>query len=55
MSEKEMSVFLKRAYELGKVKDVSEAFKEFDTKEEIHKGDPNFFVKEAKEKYYFKQ
>lgn len=55
MSEKEMSVFLKRAYELGKVKDVSEAFKEFDPKEEIHKGDPNFFVKEDKEKYYFNQ
>ena len=53
MQEKGISDFLKHAYELGRVKDVTEAFDEFDTEEEIHKGDVDFFLKESKESYSY--
>lgn len=53
MSENKISDFIKRAYELGRVKNVEEAFKEFNSNEEIHKGNPDFFLKEDNEEYSY--
>ena len=53
MHNQGVSDFLKRAYKLGKVKKAEEAFKEFDPKEEIHKGDVEFFLNEEIEKYSY--
>ena len=53
MQKKGISDFLKRAYELGRVKDVKEAFKEFDPKEEIHRGEDDFFLNEDKVQYSY--
>ena len=49
--EKERSEFLEKLKKSGRVKDISEAFKEFPAEEEWHKGDPNSFLFEETEKY----
>ncbi len=51
MSKDLMSDFLKRAYQTGRVKDVEEAFKEYNPEEEIHKGKTDFWLKEDKQSY----
>lgn len=51
MSDETMSDFLKCAYQIGKIKDVSEAFDEFNPEEEIHKGKTEFWLKEKTESY----
>lgn len=51
MADETVSDFLKCAYKIGKIKDVSEAFDEFDPEEEIHKGRPEFWLKEKTECY----
>lgn len=38
MEDKNLSKFIKIAYKYGKVKDLSEAFKEYPVEEELHKG-----------------
>lgn len=48
---KELSEFLKIAYEHGKVKDLKEAFKEFPVEEEYHKGNAENWLKEQEETY----
>lgn len=42
---------LEKLKKQGKIKELNEAFKEFPTEEEWHKGDINSFIKEEKEKY----
>ena len=49
--EKERRDFLEKLKKSGRIKDVSEAFKEFPPEEEWHKGDPNSFLFEETEKY----
>lgn len=49
--EKERREFLEKLKKSGRIKDVSEAFKEFPPEEEWHKGDPNSFLFEETEKY----
>lgn len=44
----EYSDFIKKAYETGRVKDLSEAFKEYPPEEEWHKGDAISFLGESK-------
>lgn len=51
MADETVSDFLKCAYKIGKIKDVSEAFEEFNPEEEIHKGRPEFWLKEKTECY----
>lgn len=51
MSDRTMSDFLKKAYQLGKIKDVSEAFNEFNPEDEIHQGKTEFWLKEKDENY----
>ena len=48
MENKDLFQRLKKA---GKIKDVSEAFKEFPPEEEWHKGDENSFLREETETY----
>lgn len=45
--ERNFNDFLKYAYEHGKVKDVSEAFKEYDPNEEWHQGKKELVLKEV--------
>lgn len=45
------SDFIKKAYEAGRVKDVSEAFKEYPPEEEWHHGDAISFLGESKVEY----
>ncbi len=49
--QKELSDFLKTAYEHGKVKDLKEAFEEFPVEEEWHKGNAENWLKEQEETY----
>ncbi len=49
--KKELSDFLKIAYEHGKVKDLKEAFEEFPVEEEWHKGKLENVLNEASESY----
>ncbi len=51
--QKELSDFLKIAYEHGKVKDLKEAFEEFPVEEEWHKGKLENVLKEESESYSF--
>ena len=46
--QKELSNFLKTAYEHGKVKDLKDAFKEYPIEEEWHKGKIENVLKENK-------
>lgn len=46
-----MSDFIKKAYEANRVKDVSQAFKEFPTKDEWHHGEIDYFINDP-EFYY---
>lgn len=48
---KEISDFLKKAYEYGKVKEIKEAFDEYPVEEEWHKGKLENVLKENDEKY----
>lgn len=48
-SKKELSDFLKFAYEKGSVKDLHEAFKDFPVEEEYHKGKEELLFQEEKE------
>lgn len=49
--EKEKRDFLEKLKKSGRIKDISEAFKEFPPEEEWHKGDPNSFLFKETEKY----
>lgn len=49
--EKERRDFLEKLKKSGRIKDVSEAFKEFSPEEEWHKGDASNFFFEETEKY----
>lgn len=49
-----MSDFLKKAYELGRVKDLSEAFKKYPPEEEWHHGDINWFLNDENLNYLYK-
>lgn len=49
--QKELSDFLKTAYEYGRVKDLKEAFEEFPVEEEWHKGNAENWLKEQEEIY----
>ncbi len=49
--QKELSDFLKTAYEHGKVKELNEAFEEFPVEEEWHKGKIENVLKEESESY----
>ena len=49
-----LSEFMKKAYEAGKVKDLSEAFKEYPPEEEWHKGDAISYLGESKVEYLVK-
>lgn len=49
--QKELSDFLKTAYEHGKVKELEEAFKEYPVEEEWHKGKLENVLKENGESY----
>ncbi len=49
--QKELSDFLKIAYEHGKVRDLKEAFEEFPVEEEWHKGKIENVLKEESESY----
>ena len=49
--EKERREFFERLKKSGRLKDVSEAFKEFPPEEEWHKGDSSSFFSEETEKY----
>ena len=46
--QKELSNFLKTAYEHGKVKDLKDAFEEYPIEEEWHKGKIESVLKEDK-------
>ena len=46
--QKELSDFLKTAYEYGKVKDLKDAFEEYPAQEEWHKGKIESVLKEDK-------
>lgn len=46
--QKELSDFLKTAYEYGKVKDLKDAFEEYPVDEEWHKGKIENVLKEDK-------
>ncbi len=48
----DLSDFLKLAYKSGRVKDVSEAFKEFPVENEWHKGDPEKIIIKIKKRIY---
>ncbi len=48
---KEISDFLKTAYEHGKIRDLKEAFEEFPVEEEWHKGKIQNVLKEDSEDY----
>ena len=48
------SDFIKKAYEAGKVKDLSEAFKEYPPEEEWHHGDAISLIGERKVEYLAK-
>ncbi len=49
--KKELSNFLKTAYEYGKVKNLEEAFKEYPVEEEWHKGKIENVLNEESELY----
>lgn len=49
--EKERREFFEKLKKSGRIKDVSEAFKEFPPEEEWHKGDSSNFFLEESEKY----
>ena len=49
--QKELSDFLKIAYEHGKVKELKEAFKEYPVEEEWHKGKLENVLKEDNKSY----
>ncbi len=51
MEDKNLSEFIKIAYKYGKVKDLSEAFKECPVEEEWHKGKIENILKEKDEQY----
>ena len=51
MSDENISDFLKHAYKTGRVRDASEAFKEFDPKEEYHEGKIENVFKETSQEY----
>ena len=51
--QKELSDFLKMAYEHGKVKDLKDAFEEYPVEEEWHKGKIENVLKENSESYNF--
>ena len=51
MEDKNLSEFIKIAYKYGKVKDLSEAFKEYPVEEEWHKGKIENILKEKDEQY----
>lgn len=51
MSEN-LSAFVKTAIKNGKIKPVEEAFLEYPVEDEIHQGDPDFFLHEKVEDYY---
>lgn len=55
MKNQEMSEFLQFAYKNNKIRELSEAFQEFDPKEEYHQGNAEVFLKEKTEKYEFCQ
>jgi len=48
------SVFIKKAYEAGRVRDSSEAFKDYPPEEEWHHGDAISFLGESKVEYLAK-
>ena len=48
------SDFIKKAYEMGKVKDLSEAFKDYPPEEEWHHGDAIGLIGESKVEYLTK-
>lgn len=45
MENSNLSEFMKIAYKYGKVKNLSEAFKEFPAEEEWHKGEIEYYEK----------
>ena len=49
-----LSEFIKKAYESGRVMDLSEAFKEYPPEEEWHKGDAIALIGESKVEYLVK-
>jgi hypothetical protein len=49
--ENDYSEFIKKAYEMGRVKDLSDAFKEYPPEEEWHHGDAISFLGESKVEY----
>ena len=51
MEDKNLSEFIKIAYKYGKVKDLSEAFKEYPVEEEWHKGKIENILEEKDEQY----
>ena len=53
MPKKELSDFLKTAYEYGKVKDLKDAFEEYPVEEEWHKGKVENVLNENNKSYNF--
>ena len=51
MENKKMSQFLQIAYKNNRVKELSEAFQEYNPKEEVHQGNTEVFLKERVETY----
>lgn len=51
MENSNLSEFMKIAYKYGKVKNLSEAFKEFPAEEEWHKGEIEYLLEEQNEEY----
>lgn len=49
--QKELSDFLKVAYEYGKVRELKEAFEEYPVEEEWHKGNAENWLREQEESY----
>ncbi len=52
--EENYSDFIKKAYEMGRVKDLSEAFKDYPPEEEWHHGDAISLIGESKVQYLVK-
>lgn len=51
VQEDKISEFIKQAYELGRVKDVKEAFEEYPVEDEWHKGRIENLLAEESEEY----
>ena len=50
--QRELSDFLKIAYQYGKVKDLKDAFEEFPVEEEWHKGNAENLAKRTRRNLY---